>query len=126
MALIGQAVSEEKKFEYYGNIHEYCAGMKQDEPRGPILFQSLAFSSTAHYHQNLSDIKRQFSPFKCIGNPMWPRSRSSQGHDLCTHCSSSAINCFMPSFDEIGPLVPEKKIFKGLVPYIGMATIVDY
>ena len=27
MALIGQAVSEEKIFEYYGNLHVYCPGM---------------------------------------------------------------------------------------------------
>ena len=29
----------------------------------------------------------------------------------------------MPSFVEIGPLVQEKKNFKGFLPYIGMAAI---
>ena len=29
----------------------------------------------------------------------------------------------MPSFVEIGPLVLEKKIFEGFLPYIGMAGI---
>ena len=29
----------------------------------------------------------------------------------------------MPSFVEIGPPVPEKKIFKGFLPYVGMAAI---
>ena len=29
---------------------------------------------------------------------------------------------FMPSFIEIGPLVPEK-IFEGFLPYMGMAAI---
>ena len=31
---------------------------------------------------------------------------------------------FMPSFiAEIGPQVPEKKIFEGFLPYMGMAVI---
>ena len=30
---------------------------------------------------------------------------------------------FMPSFIEIGPTVPEKKIFEGFLPYLGMAAI---
>ena len=29
----------------------------------------------------------------------------------------------MPSFIEVGPLVPEKKIFEGFLPYMGMAAI---
>ena len=31
--------------------------------------------------------------------------------------------CNIPSFVEIGLSVPEKKIFKGFLPYIGMAAI---
>ena len=31
--------------------------------------------------------------------------------------------CYIPSFVEIGPPVPEKKIFKGFLPYMGMAAI---
>ena len=31
--------------------------------------------------------------------------------------------CYIPSFLEIGLPVPEKKIFKGFLPYIGMAAI---
>ena len=31
--------------------------------------------------------------------------------------------CYIPSFVEIGPSVPEKKIFKGFLPYMGMAAI---
>ena len=30
---------------------------------------------------------------------------------------------FMPSFIEIGPPVPEKKIFEGFLLYMGMAAI---
>ena len=31
LALIGQVVSEEKMFEYYGNIHVYCPGWAGDQ-----------------------------------------------------------------------------------------------
>ena len=31
--------------------------------------------------------------------------------------------CYMPSFVEIGPPVPEKKSFKGFLPYMGVAAI---
>ena len=31
--------------------------------------------------------------------------------------------CYIPSFVEIGPLVPEKKIFEGFLPYMDVAAI---
>ena len=31
--------------------------------------------------------------------------------------------CYIPSFVEIGPLVPEKKFFEGILPYMGVAAI---
>ena len=31
--------------------------------------------------------------------------------------------CYIPSFVEIGPPVPEKKIFEGFLPYRGLAAI---
>ena len=31
--------------------------------------------------------------------------------------------CYIPSFVEIGPAVPEKKIFEGFLPYRGVAAI---
>ena len=31
--------------------------------------------------------------------------------------------CYIPSFVEIGPPVPEKKIFEGFLPYMGVAAI---
>ena len=30
---------------------------------------------------------------------------------------------YIPNFVEIGPLVPEKKNFEGILPYMGMAAI---
>ena len=39
-----------------------------------------------------------------------------QNNNLCHRC-------FMPSFFKIGPPVPEKKIFEGFIPYMGMAAI---
>ena len=38
LALIRQEVSEEKMFEYYGDIHVYCPGVGADEPRGSNFF----------------------------------------------------------------------------------------
>ena len=35
-ALIGQAVSERKIFEYYGNIHVYSPGAGADKPMGSL------------------------------------------------------------------------------------------
>ena len=40
LALIGQAVSEKKMFEYYDNIHVYCPGVGADEPLVPNFFQN--------------------------------------------------------------------------------------
>ena len=34
----------------------------------------------------------------------------------------SSPQCFMPSFVEIGPVVPEKNNFEGFLPYMGMAA----
>ena len=31
--------------------------------------------------------------------------------------------CYIPSFMEIGPPVPEKMIFEGFLPYMGVAAI---
>ena len=31
--------------------------------------------------------------------------------------------CYIPRFVQIGPLVPEKKIFEGFLPYVGVAAI---
>ena len=36
-ALIGQAVSEKKIFEYYGDIHLYCPRVGADRPIGSIF-----------------------------------------------------------------------------------------
>ena len=53
MALTGQVVSEEKMFEYYGDIHLiYCPGMGAYEPMGSFFSESLIFSPTAHFLQD--------------------------------------------------------------------------
>ena len=31
--------------------------------------------------------------------------------------------CYIPSFMQIGPAVPEKKIFEGFLPYMGIEAI---
>ena len=37
-ALIGQAVSEKKMYEYYGHTHVYSPGAGTDNPLGPKYF----------------------------------------------------------------------------------------
>ena len=34
-----------------------------------------------------------------------------------------STQCYIPSIVEIGPPVPEKKIFEGFLPYMGMVAI---
>ena len=63
MALIGQVVSEEKMFEYYGNIHVYCPGVGAYELLGSNFFsESLIFSQSAHFLQDFH-FKRHFKSF---------------------------------------------------------------
>ena len=52
LALIGQVVSEEKMFEYYGNIHVYCPGVGAYEPLGPFFSESFIFRPTTHFLQD--------------------------------------------------------------------------
>ena len=78
-------------FEYYGNIHVYCPGVGADEPLGSIFFsESLIFSPTAHL---LQDFHFKSFPYSnalatYVDLAVKKRSRSSQGHDLYTHCST--------------------------------------
>ena len=59
----GQAVSEEKTFEYYGNIHVYCRGVGAHEPLGSNFFsESLIFSPTSHFLQDFH-FKLHFKSF---------------------------------------------------------------
>ena len=63
LALIGQAVSEEKTFEYYGNIHVYCTVVGAHEPLGSIFFsESLIFSPTSYFLQDFH-FKLHFKSF---------------------------------------------------------------
>ena len=40
LALIGQAVSEKKIFEYYGDLHVYRHGVGSDKPLGSNFSES--------------------------------------------------------------------------------------
>ena len=65
LALIGQVISEEKRFEYNGNIHVYCRGVGAHEPLplGSIFFsESLIFSPTSHFLQDFH-FKLHFKSF---------------------------------------------------------------
>ena len=45
------------------------------------------------------------------------------GGGICAPGDLFSESCVMPSFVEIGQPVPEKKIFEGFLPYMGMAAI---
>ena len=65
MALIGQVVSDEKMFEYYGDIHVCCPGVEgvgAYEPLGSYFSESLIFRPTAHFLQDFH-FKLQFKSF---------------------------------------------------------------
>ena len=44
LAMIGQVVSEQKIFEYYGDVHVYCTGVGEDTPLGSNCFQNHKYS----------------------------------------------------------------------------------
>ena len=64
-----------------------------------------------------------FSPYKCLWYQIWPWPKIGQGHPrVIIWTNYDGPESPMPSFVEIGPAVPEKKIFEGLLPYMGMAA----
>ena len=38
----------------------------------------------------------------------------------------SSPRCYIPSFVEISPPIPEMKIFEGVLPYMGMVAIIGH
>ena len=66
LALIGQAVSEKKIFEYYGDIHAYYPGVGQTSPLGIINPQSI---SPFPYFFSANDILTIFQ-IQIYGRPM--------------------------------------------------------
>ena len=61
--MIDQTVSEEKMFEYFGDIHVYyCPGVGADEPLWSIFSESVIFIPTAHFLQDFH-LKLHFKSF---------------------------------------------------------------
>ena len=89
--MIGKAVLE-KTFEYYGNIHVYCHGMRADHPLGSKYFQN--HKSSAHLSISFkffsSNDNLTIFPIQMHGRPMLTlpsnMSWSSQVHDLYYLC----------------------------------------
>ena len=96
-----------------------------DEALGPFVFRTINILSICQFLFYLFPLNDMLTVFHIQMH--WQhmltlssnRSRSPQGHDLYTHCSTLA----MLSFFEISLPVPEEKIFKGSLPYMGMAAI---
>ena len=69
MAFIGQAVSEEKVFEYYNDMY-LALGQGQTTPGGQFVFININILPICSFPVNFlqeNDIFH-FSPFKCIGD----------------------------------------------------------
>ena len=69
-------------FEYYGNIHVYCPGVRADEPWGPLFFKIINLQSYFPFPARcfLQMTIQQLSPIKCIGHLSWPCRKIGQGH----------------------------------------------
>ena len=63
LALIGQAVSEKKMFEYYGHTHVYSPGAGADNPLGPKYFHKHKSSVHLLIPSKFFAIKRHFPIF---------------------------------------------------------------
>ena len=66
----------------------------------------------------------RFFPYKCIRNQIWPCHKVGQGQPRFIICE----NLVWPTYPMLhtksqGLLVPEKKIFKGFLPYMGVVAI---
>ena len=69
-------------------------------------------------HSNLNEtLCPSIFPYLIVKR-IWP----TQSHHLNNH-GSFGDQCYLPSFTAISPLVPEKKIFKGVLPYMGVLVI---
>ena len=100
-----------------------------DEALGPFVFRIiniLFICQFLFYLFPLNDMLTVFT-IQMHWQPMLTlssnRSRSPQGHDLYIHCSTLAINASCQVSLKYNPPVPEKKIFKGFLPYMGMTAI---
>ena len=66
-------------------------------------------------------------PHKSITYQSWPCHKLGQGQCPVMICTNNDVppspQCYIPSRKVTGPLVLEKKIFEGVLPYIGMAAI---
>ena len=80
--------------------------------------------------QAITDQTNPLFAFFPIQKPKWPnlmlpqnRSRSIKGHHLNKLERGLQQQCCIPSFKGTGHLVPEKNIFEGFLPYVGVVAI---
>ena len=72
LAMTGQVVSEQKIFEYYGDVHVYCPGVGEDQPLVSNFFQNHKSSvhlAISFKYFSSNDILTIF-PIQMHGPPM--------------------------------------------------------
>ena len=68
----------------------------------------------------------RFSPYKCIRNQIWPCHKVGQGQPrfiIWANLPGPHPQCYISSPKANGLLVPEKKISKEFLPYMGVVAI---
>ena len=71
-------------------------------------------------------LSNSFSPYKSIRDQIWPCCKIGQGQPrviIWTNYDGPEFPMLHTSPKVIGPLVLEKKIFEGFLPYMGMVAI---
>ena len=67
-----------------------------------------------------------FFAYKFLCDQIWPWPKICQGHPRSSFMQfmmGPRPRCYIPSFMQIGPAVPEKKIFERFLSYMGMVAI---
>ena len=75
---------------------------------------------------NLKWLSNSFSPYKSIRDKIWPCCKVVKinlGSSFEQTIMGPSPQCYILSHKVIGPLVLEKKIFEGFLPYMGVVAI---
>ena len=68
----------------------------------------------------------KFFPYKCIRNQIWPCHKAGQGQArfiICGNLIETTALMLHTKSQGPWPIVPENKIFKGFLPYMGVVVL---
>ena len=87
---------------------------------------SCLYLPTFRSHGSIVSEKNPLFSLFPTEKPKFPNLTLGQGHSTVSFeqtMMGRSPRCYIPGFVEIGPPLPEKKIFEGYLPYMGMAAI---